>query len=100
MTEEKPIFIPLKTQYYEAFVSGEKKVEYRKYGNRWNKEVCRIGRKVTISKGYGKQNRRSGVIVAFGRVKFKDAPPTVSDVYPDGEPDIAAIGIKLQEAKT
>jgi len=93
--QERPLFIPLKTEYYEAFVSGEKIVEYRKYGPRWNAEVCKIGRKVIISKGYGKQNRKTGVISGFGRIQFKDAPPTVSDVYPLGEPDIAAIGIRL-----
>lgn len=61
----KPLFIPLKSQYYDAFCNGSKPEEYRKYGPRWNERTCHVGRRVTISKGYGKQNRREGTIVGF-----------------------------------
>lgn len=60
-----PVFIPLKTEYYEAFCDGSKTVEYRLYGPRWNERTCQIGRRVTISKGYGKQYRTTGRIVGF-----------------------------------
>jgi len=64
MTNHKPLFIPLKTEFYDAFASGEKRVEYRRYGPRWNDDKIRAGREVVLSKGYGKQNRLRGVVVA------------------------------------
>lgn len=41
--EEKPLFIPLKTEYYNAFCDGTKPEEFRKYGDRWNERTCRSG---------------------------------------------------------
>lgn len=61
----KALFIPLKTEYYERFESGEKRDELRAYGVRWNELTCLIGRPVTLSKGYGKQNRINGVVKGF-----------------------------------
>ena len=62
---KKPLFIPLKTEYYEAFIAGTKNTEYRRYGRGWNEKTCEVGREVVLSKGYGKQNRRVGVIISF-----------------------------------
>lgn len=64
MTEQlsKPLFIPLKTEYYEAFKNGTKTEELRKLGPRWNEKTCGVGRDVILSKGYGKQNRMKGII--------------------------------------
>jgi hypothetical protein len=62
---EKPLFIPLKGEYYDAFVRGEKTTEYRPYGPRWNERVCRVGRPVVLSRGYGKRHRRHGTITEF-----------------------------------
>lgn len=69
---EKPLFVPLKAEFYSAFVDGSKTIELRKHGQRWNATTCRIGRPVTISKGYGKRHRRSGVITSFavGRTDY------------------------------
>ena len=61
----KPLFIPLKTEFFEAFESGEKRDELRLYGPRWNERICPVGREVVLSKGYGKQNRLKGTIAAF-----------------------------------
>jgi len=60
-----PLFIPLKTEFFDAFASGEKTEELRAYGPRWNEQTCAIGRNVTLSKGYGKQNRLTGKIWKF-----------------------------------
>jgi hypothetical protein len=68
MKDEKPLFIPLNTEYYEQFESGEKKVELRQYGPRWNKKTCRVGRAATLSKGYGKKNRMYGHVSSFKKV--------------------------------
>jgi hypothetical protein len=61
----KPLFIPLKSEYYEAFKDGSKTEELRQYGPRWNHDTCVVGRDVILSKGYGKQNRMKGRIWRF-----------------------------------
>lgn len=48
----KPLFVPLRTQYFRAFEAGTKRTEYRRYGPRWNERTCWIGRAVTLSHGY------------------------------------------------
>lgn len=82
----KNLFIALKTKYYEAFCDGTKSTEFRKYGKRWNEDVCKLGRKVTLSKGYGKQHRKTGVIVGFEK-RMIDSTEWI-DCY--GEPGLAA----------
>lgn len=90
---DNPLFIPLKTEYYEAFKWGTKTVEYRRYGPRWNKKTCYVGRAVVLSKGYGKQDRVHGTIIGFQR-RFVSNPAWL-DCY--GEPDYAAcIRIKVK----
>jgi hypothetical protein len=59
---EKPLFIPLKKNHYLAFFLGRKTVEYRHYSPDWNERNCRVGRAVTLSCGYGKKNRMSGIV--------------------------------------
>jgi hypothetical protein len=59
----KPLFIPLKAEYFEAFKRGEKDTEFRKSGGRWNPRTCPIGRDVILSKGYGKKDRLRGYII-------------------------------------
>jgi hypothetical protein len=59
---EKALFIPLKTEHFNAFARGYKTHEYRLYGPRWNGSTCRLGRLVVISKGYGKKERLCGII--------------------------------------
>lgn len=62
MKRIKPLFIPLNTEYYRAFERGEKDCGIRLYGKRWNRKTCYEGRPVTLSMGYGKQNRLTGVV--------------------------------------
>ena len=94
----KPLFIPLKTEYYEAFKDGSKTEELRLYGPRWNDNTCQPGREVTISKGYGKKNRMKGVIWRFKKQRgdlfgssYKSA---IMAVYGTLDVDIACISIK------
>lgn len=61
----RPLFIPLKAEYFHEFATGMKDTEYRLYGPRWNERTCQPGRAVTLSLGYGTRNRLSGVIEAF-----------------------------------
>lgn len=98
----KPLFIPLKTEYYEAFERGDKDEEYRLYGKRWNENTCLEGREVTLSKGYGKKHRLTGEIIGFQRVDVNCLTQKVQDslskIYPN-QSDIAAIEIKLNTPK-
>lgn len=50
--DEKPLFIPLKREFFQAFKAGEKVEEYRPEGPRWNARTCRVGRPVVLSLGY------------------------------------------------
>ncbi|XPV77964.1 MAG: hypothetical protein ACNI27_08595 [Desulfovibrio sp.] len=97
---EKPLFLPLKTKYYEAFKSGEKTEELRKYGGRWTEKTCFVGRKVTLSKGYGKQNRLKGVIVSFETkhgTKFGMFDRfAINDCFKTLDITMAIIGIKIE----
>ena len=90
---EKPLFIPLKAEYYEAFENGTKDTEYRRYGKIWNENNCRPGRTVTLSYGYGKARRMKGTVIDF-HIVGADAYPGIRAVYPEGD-TFAAIKIKL-----
>jgi hypothetical protein len=99
MKPETALFIALKREFFEAFKDGSKREEFRAYGPRWNERTCRVGRRVTLSLGYGKQHRLSGVIVGFRQ----DKAPTYTRAWFDcfgstGEGMAACIGIKLDES--
>ena len=96
----KPLFIPLKAQFYEAFENGTKDTEYRKYGPRWNADTCFIGRKVTLSYGYGKKRRLSGEIVVIYRETKPSTLPGWIDCYGDTKADALCIKIKLDRFDT
>lgn len=96
-----PLFIPLNTEYYNAFADGTKTDEYRRYGPRWNEKTCFIGRDVILSKGYGKQSRMTGTVVSF-KACASDELPTAGRIAADqifgpGVHDMACIVIKLDD---
>lgn len=94
--KEPPIFIPLKRKYFEQFERGEKTIEYRAHGGRWTGKHCRVGRKVTLSLGYGKTRRLSGTITSFEVDFLTDKIPGWEEVYGKDRNAVAAcIGIKL-----
>lgn len=70
----KPLFVPLKAEFYDAFVAGTKTDELRAYGPRWNERTCTIGRAVTLSCGYGKARRLNRRIVSFQVIRRLDLP--------------------------
>ena len=79
---EKPLFIPLRTQWFREFEAGTKDTEYRAYGPRWNERTCRVGRRATVSHGYsGKRLER--VVAAFEALSWADAPESARAIYPD-----------------
>lgn len=78
----KPLFIPLRKHWFEAFASGEKNCEWRPYGPRWNERTLIEGRDVVISSGYSGA-RLSKRILTWIRVPATQAPHEVRDIYPD-----------------
>ncbi len=61
---DRPIFIPLRRQYFDAFARGDKREEWRRLGPRWNPRTCAPGRPVVLSLGYTR-TRLAGRLVAF-----------------------------------
>jgi len=92
---ETPLFIPLKAEFYDAFARGEKNTEYRQRGPRWNAETCFIGRRVILSRGYGKQNRLHGKIVSFIYDLIPSRLPGWTECYGTDTGDAACIKIEL-----
>lgn len=92
----KPLFIPLKAEYYEAFEDESKDTEYRKYGPRWNADTCYVGRKVVLSYGYGKKRRMYGEIIEVTRNKEPSKLPGWIACYGENARDAICIKIKLE----
>lgn len=99
MNNEKPLFIPLKTEYFDDFKSGIKDIEYRICGPRWNEKTCRVGRAATISKGFGNKDRLSGKVSSFERRHATSLPvqaqEAIYDCYGTLNREIACIGITI-----
>ena len=97
MTDPRPLFIPLRAEHYDAYASGAKTTEYRRYGPGWNHNTCTIGRAVTLSRGYGKAHRLGGRIVGFDVVRGVDlnaaTRAAVIGCYGTDEINLAAIRI-------
>lgn len=93
---EKPLFIPLKREWFLAFERGEKAEEFRPDVPRWSERVARIGRPVVLSFGYGKQRRLTGVITGHRRGGY-ELHPALSAIYPHID-RFVAIAIQLDAA--
>jgi len=93
----QPLFIPLCAGPFDEFKAGSKQnmEEYRPEGPRWNAEVCRIGRRVVLSRGYGKKDRLQGVIVGYRQIWSREVP-NWSTYYPKKEGRVAAIKIEVE----
>ncbi|SFK64676.1 hypothetical protein SAMN05216302_101172 [Nitrosomonas aestuarii] len=93
----KPLFVPLNANPYDQFADGTKTDELRRYGPRWNENTCPTGRKVTLSRGYGKKNRMSGVIWRFykqhGSLFGSTYKESIKRIYGTLDIEIAVISI-------
>ena len=78
----KPLFIPLKTEYFNAFKNGSKTYELR-FGSRWSEHHCFVGRAVVLSRGYGKHERLNGIITSYQLVQVRDLPQADIDACID-----------------
>lgn len=92
----KTLSIALCRPHFEAFASGAKDTEYRRFGSKWNATTCYSGRRVVLSLGYGKSHRLRGVIVRFDVLPLDQVPAAV-EIYGSrpGE-HVACIGIKIE----
>ena len=89
-TTEKPLFVPLKSQYYYEFKNGTKTRELRRGSDkRWSAKNCRVGRAATLSRGYGKQDRLSATVSAHKVWRVRGLSPrdyaAFVDCYGHGE---------------
>ena len=82
MAPEKPLFIPLRTQWFRMFEAGTKNVEYRAYGKGWNERTRRIGRAARLSHGYSGA-RIEKRIVGFKKLPRSEAPEAAMQIYPE-----------------
>ncbi len=96
----KPLFIPLKSEHFEAFRNGSKRHELRKYGPRWNERTCEVGRYVDLSKGYGLKHRLGGRILSFKRQHGRTFGSTyradILAIYGTLDIEIACIEIEVR----
>ena len=90
-----PLFIPLKSEFYDAFADGSKTVEYRRYGPRWNARTCERGRPVILSKGYGKRHRMRGTITGFMVSNYPTQTDAWKKCYGDSTDFAACITIQI-----
>lgn len=97
---ERPLFIPLNREYFEAFERGEKTTEYRVYGPRWNERTCTIGRRVTLSLGYGKQRRLTGRVARFEKNREPLKTLAWLKCYGHRTGDCACITVDLDSTNT
>jgi hypothetical protein len=87
----RPLFIPLKREWFDLFATGQKCIEWRREGPRWNKRTCRVGRRVTLSLGYKGLCRLSGVVTS---VELQPATGAAAELFGKGTICIL-IGIEL-----
>lgn len=93
----KPLFVPLKREYFEAFRAGAKTEEYRPEGPRWNARTCAVGRPVVLSLGYGKAHRLTGIVTGYRASVEPTKTPAWRDCYGDRGGLAACIEIKVTE---
>jgi hypothetical protein len=89
---DRPLFVPLRREFFDAFAAGTKREEWRKLGPGWNAHTCRIGRPVTLALGYRGSRRLAGVITGF---RTEVASGDAVAIY--GDAVCAVIEIKLQD---
>lgn len=84
-TALKDLFVPLRTKWFRAFESGEKRHEWRPYGARWNAQTLPVGRGVILAHGYNGAGRLRRVIKRVDRVPAHKAPQAAREIYPHVE---------------
>lgn len=91
-----PLFIPLRNGPYAAFASGEKTIEYRPHGPRWNERTIWPGRPVILSCGYGKARRMMGVVICLRVTPDALDIPAWRAIYGDRPGPVCRIHIRTR----
>ena len=90
----KPLFCPLKREFFNQFKNGCKTTEYRIYGKRWNENTCQIGRKINLSLGCNGE-RLLATITNFEIKHIDDTHIDAQTLFKDKAEMIACISISL-----
>lgn len=95
MNERRPLFVPLKAQWFDLFAMGTKSWEHRIARRQWNGDQVQVGRRVTLSRGYGKHARLHGVITS---VKLRTFDELTEELRADigASPSDSFISFKIQ----
>jgi hypothetical protein len=80
--DERPLFIPLRGIWFDAFDRGQKTEEWRRFGPRWNEDICRVGRPVLLSRGYS--GRRLAARIASVSLRSADEHPGAVELFGAG----------------
>jgi hypothetical protein len=88
----KSLFIPLKTRWFREFKSGNKHVEWRPHGPRWNAKTLIPGRRAVISHGY-RGERFELTVDRFEVVPAENVPDEAREIYPSAV-EFAAIHLR------
>jgi hypothetical protein len=77
---QKPVFMPLKKEWFEAFARGEKTEEWRLPGRLYNERTCTPGREIILNLGY-KAKTIPGVRLRarIARVEFRKPSRETAD---------------------
>ncbi len=94
----KPLFIPLRTEWFRQFEAGTKDTEYRAYGPRWNERTCTLGRPAVLAHGYG-HPRLHRTVMGFSVLERDRAPLVAQQIFPNA-PLIAAIWLAPTPTQT
>jgi hypothetical protein len=78
---DRPLFVPLRREWFNAFARGEKTVEWRREGPKWNRGTCRVGRRVVLSLGYQGRRRLFGTVIS---VELQAASGAAAKLFGDG----------------
>lgn len=71
---QRPLFIPLYAEHFEAFERGDKTIEYRRWGARWNDSAIKPGRVAIIARGYSGP-RLDAIVIKVERVRASSIKP-------------------------
>ena len=93
---DRPAILPdalriiLRYRFFDAFASGEKTLEWRRYNHRWNERVCRVGRQVVLLRGYNPHPILTGRIVAYAT---RPSPESITSFAPGTRCAVMSIAI-------
>lgn len=101
------LFVPLSSQPYDWFASGEKRWELRRYGRQYTERHVYPGRLVELRRGYSGDSlwgriaaveRASGFAALFAAVPFAAVIPIASSLSDATERAAAILGVGADEA--